>query len=253
MDVTFTDVGGPMMGGDSGPMSGGAMRLTADRATVRHGTVSFLVTNGGSVTHELLVLPLPESQIAGTQPFGGDGKIDEAGSLGEASTTCGEGAGQGILPGTSGWVSVTLVPGRYELVCNLPGHYAAGMYTQLTVTGHSDEAISTSGPLTHFAPTMRVLDWFHQMRSPFPLRAPSRSKITLKSVSTSTVKCRPLIVRVSPVVGLTLIRKLYGAVSISASRAFRSSDEIVKSMSAFWVMRSGVIVFGSGRMFFSSR
>jgi uncharacterized cupredoxin-like copper-binding protein len=110
------------------------MRLQADRATVRHGTVSFLVTNGGSITHELVVLPLPESQIVGTQPFGGDGKIDEAGSLGEASKTCGEGAGQGILPGASGWVSVTLEPGRYELVCNLPGHYAAGMYTQLTVT-----------------------------------------------------------------------------------------------------------------------
>ena len=47
---------------------------------------------------------------------------------------CAEGAGQGILPGTSGWVSITLEPGRYELVCNLPGHYAAGMYTQLTVT-----------------------------------------------------------------------------------------------------------------------
>jgi uncharacterized cupredoxin-like copper-binding protein len=28
---------------------------------------------------------------------------------------------------------VTLPPGRYELVCNLPGHYAAGMYSQLSV------------------------------------------------------------------------------------------------------------------------
>jgi uncharacterized cupredoxin-like copper-binding protein len=118
----------------NGPMSGGAMRLQADRATVQHGTVSFLVTNGGSITHELVVLPLPESQIVGTRPIGGDAKIDEAGSLGEASKTCGEGAGEGIVPGSSGWVSVTLQPGRYELVCNLPGHYAAGMYTQLTVT-----------------------------------------------------------------------------------------------------------------------
>jgi len=132
VNVTATNMGGPMMG--NGGMSGGAMRLNADRATVRHGTVSFLVTNGGSVTHEMVVLSLPEPQIVGTRPIGGDGKIDEAGSLGEASNTCGEGAGQGILPGASGWVSVTLKPGRYELVCNLPGHYAAGMYTQLTVT-----------------------------------------------------------------------------------------------------------------------
>jgi len=31
-------------------------------------------------------------------------------------------------------VTVTLVPGRYELVCNLMGHYVSGMYRQLTVT-----------------------------------------------------------------------------------------------------------------------
>ncbi|MCB5283598.1 MULTISPECIES: hypothetical protein [unclassified Arthrobacter] len=74
-----------------------------------------------------MILPLPENQIAGTRPVGGDGKIDEAGSLGEASSTCPEGAGQGILPRSAGWVSVDLPPGRYELVCNFPGHYAAGM------------------------------------------------------------------------------------------------------------------------------
>jgi uncharacterized cupredoxin-like copper-binding protein len=82
----------------------------------------------------MVVLPLHGSHIVGTRPIDGDAKIDEGGSLGEASNTCGEGAGQGILPGASGWVTVTLEPGRYELICNLPGHYAAGMYTQLTVT-----------------------------------------------------------------------------------------------------------------------
>lgn len=132
--VDLTNMGGPMMGESNGPASGGAMGLHADRATVEHGTVSFLVINGGSITHEMVVLPLPESQIVGTRPVGGDAKIDEAGSLGEASNTCGKGAGQGILPEASGWVSITLEPGRYELLCNLPGHYAAGMYTQLTVT-----------------------------------------------------------------------------------------------------------------------
>lgn len=134
VNVTLTNMGGPMMGAGNGPMSGGAMGLSADRATVRSGTVSFLVTNGGSITHEMVVLPLAGSQIVGTRPIGGDARIDEAGSLGEASNNCGEGAGEGILPGASGWVSVTLAPGRYELVCNLPGHYAAGMYSQLTVT-----------------------------------------------------------------------------------------------------------------------
>lgn len=123
-----------MMGQGNGTMFGGAMRLSTDQATIAHGTVSFLATNGGSVSHELVLLPLPGSQIVGTRPMGGDGKIDEAGSVGEASNTCGAGAGQGIVPGGSSWVTVTLAPGRYELICNLPGHYAAGMYSQLTVT-----------------------------------------------------------------------------------------------------------------------
>lgn len=131
VSVAATDMGGPMMGG---PGRMGGMRLTGDRATVPHGRVSFLVTNAGRYTHEMVILPLPGTQIAGTRPVGGDGKIDEAGSLGEASATCGEGAGQGILPRSSGWVTVDLPPGRYELACNFAGHYTAGMYTQLTVT-----------------------------------------------------------------------------------------------------------------------
>lgn len=134
INVGLTNMGGPMMGGSGGVMYGGAMRLTADQATVENGSVSFFVTNDGSVNHEMVVLPLPDSQIAGTRAIGGDAQVDETGSLGEASNTCGEGSGEGILPGASGWVTVTLAPGRYELVCNLPGHYAAGMYTQLTVT-----------------------------------------------------------------------------------------------------------------------
>ncbi|CAH0130130.1 hypothetical protein SRABI83_00220 [Arthrobacter sp. Bi83] len=131
IDVTATDMGGPMMGG---PRRMGGMRLTADRATVQHGEVSFLVTNAGRLAHEMIILPMPGTQIAGTRVTGRDGKIDETGSLGEAAATCAEGEGQAILPGAGGWVTVTLPPGRYELICNLPGHYVAGMYTQLTVT-----------------------------------------------------------------------------------------------------------------------
>ncbi len=136
VQVTLANMGGPMMGGGvmGGSVSGGMMRLRTDTSTVAHGTVSFAATNVGSVNHELVVLPLPAGQIVGTRAIGDDGKIDEQGSVGEASNTCGAGTGDGIAPGSSGWVTLTLAPGRYELVCNLPGHYAAGMYAQLTVT-----------------------------------------------------------------------------------------------------------------------
>jgi len=135
VNVSLTNMGGSMMGGQGNAMmGGGAMGLSADHATVPHGAVSFLVTNDGSIDHEMVVLPLAGSRTAGARSAGGDGKIDEAGSLGEASKTGGAGAGDGIAPGASGWVTVTMAPGHYELVCNLPRHYSAGMYTQLNIT-----------------------------------------------------------------------------------------------------------------------
>jgi len=131
VNVAPMDRAGPMTGG--GMMDGG-MRLAADRATVPHGEVTFLVTNVGQLSHEMVVLPLSGSRAAGARPIGGGGQVDETGSLGEASATCAEGEGRGILPRTAAWVTIDLPPGRYELMCNLPGHYRAGMYTQLTVT-----------------------------------------------------------------------------------------------------------------------
>ncbi len=128
--VTLSNMG-RMTG--NGMMGTGAMSLRADRATVPSGKVSFLATNFGSVTHELIVLPLDGAGLAGSRPLGGDSRVDESRSLGEASASCAAGEGDGILPGASGWVTLSLRPGRYELLCNLPGHYAAGMYSQLTV------------------------------------------------------------------------------------------------------------------------
>jgi uncharacterized cupredoxin-like copper-binding protein len=133
VNVSLTDSGGPM-GEGNGPMHPGAMGLKADRATVPHGTVTFRVTNAGAVNHEMVILPLAASQVAGTRPFDGEAKIDETGSLGEASKSGAEGAGGGIVPGASGGVTVTLAPGEYELVCNLMGHYVSGMFSKLTVT-----------------------------------------------------------------------------------------------------------------------
>ena len=131
VDVTLTNMGGPMMGG---AMMGGTARLYATPAAVKAVTVSFRVANTGSLVHELLVLPLTAGANVGQRPIGTDDRVDESATLGEASQTCATGAGDGIDPGALGWVTVTLAPGHYELVCNLIGHYAAGMYTELVVT-----------------------------------------------------------------------------------------------------------------------
>lgn len=138
--VTVTDrdmgnmMGGPMMG--SGTLAGampGMLGLHASPTTVPAGTVSFVVDNVGGMTHELIVMPLRGPGI-GERSVGSDGKVSEAGSLGEASRSCGSGPADGIQAGTAGWVTLHLPAGRYELICNQPWHYASGMYAELRVT-----------------------------------------------------------------------------------------------------------------------
>ena len=110
--------------------------LRAFPASVPTGQVSFVVGNRGWRTHEMVVLPLAPGQAAGQRTPGTDGKVDEAGSLGEASASCAAGSGDGIKPGSVGWVTLALPAGRYELVCNLRNHYANGMHQAFVVTGH---------------------------------------------------------------------------------------------------------------------
>ncbi len=128
VDVTLSD----MMGGMTA--TGAMMSVTLAPSVVPAGEVSLRVANAGSLVHELVVLPLPRGTGVGTRPVGADGRVSEAGSLGEASRTCGEGAGAGISPGAVGWVTLRLAPGRYELICNFPWHYAMGMHAELDVT-----------------------------------------------------------------------------------------------------------------------
>jgi uncharacterized cupredoxin-like copper-binding protein len=133
VDVELANMGGSrMMGG--GGMMGGTMRVVASRQDVGAGTVSFRVANVGSLVHELVVLPVANGDQVGSRAVGSDGNVSESGSVGETSNTCGAGAGDGIDPGALGWVTIDLPRGDYELVCNLPGHYASGMYTLLRVT-----------------------------------------------------------------------------------------------------------------------
>ena len=128
VNVTLSDAGDAMMG--TRPMMA---RLVAEPSAVRAGTVSFVAVNTGSLVHEMVVLPLPADGL-GTTPAGVDGKIDESRSFGESSRSCGSGSGDGIAPGSVGWVTMTLEPGHYELVCDEPWHYTAGMFAELTVT-----------------------------------------------------------------------------------------------------------------------
>lgn len=140
VDVTLTDMGammgpgmmGPgMMGGRMGP---GMMRVLVAPSSVPAGQVSLRVHNTGFLAHEVVVLPLAADQSPGRRFIGSDGEVDEAGSLGEAAQSCGPDGGDGIGPGATGWTTVNLAPGRYELVCNISGHYGSGMFAELDAT-----------------------------------------------------------------------------------------------------------------------
>ncbi|MEO8899294.1 MAG: sulfocyanin-like copper-binding protein [Candidatus Dormibacter sp.] len=111
-----------------------SMNVTATPTIVGAGEVTFVAANIGSITHELIVLPMLQDGSVGGLSVDAHHKVSESSSLGEASKPCASGAGDGVTPGKAGWVSMHLAAGRYELVCNEPGHYQSGMFTQLTVT-----------------------------------------------------------------------------------------------------------------------
>jgi uncharacterized cupredoxin-like copper-binding protein len=93
-------------------------------AQAKAGTLTIDAKNVGSAPHELV---LAKTDLAPDKlPTSSDGSVDEE-SLdvpGEVSE---------IPGGADGSVSVDLQPGSYVMFCNLPGHYASGMYGSLTV------------------------------------------------------------------------------------------------------------------------
>lgn len=89
--------------------------------SVAAGKVTFTVTNSGQVLHEMVVVPAPGGSQSLKQP---DGTASEDGTLGEAPD---------VEVGKTTTFTVTMKPGKYSLLCNLPGHFANGMYADFTV------------------------------------------------------------------------------------------------------------------------
>lgn len=133
VEVSLGDMGMATMMGGVAPI-GARMRLLVSTTKVPAGKVSFVVSNQGWRTHELVVLPLAAGVPAGQRQVGASGRVSETGSLGEASSPCGADSGEGITSGSAGWTTLTLPAGRYELICNLPNHYADGMRQAFVVS-----------------------------------------------------------------------------------------------------------------------
>ena len=97
------------------------MAFTVDPPSAKAGNVTFDLTNDGTVTHEMVVLKT--NKKAGDLPTDSSGEPSEDGALGEGEAE----------PGATDEFSLKLASGHYALICNLPGHYAAGMYTDFNV------------------------------------------------------------------------------------------------------------------------
>lgn len=113
--------------------------LEADRKTVPAGAVTITTRNAGRLEHELSIvrtdLPadkLPQGLEGVSYKLAGKlylGKQHEHESLDRGTLVNGH-----IRPGGARRDVVRLDPGRYVLLCNIPGHYGSGQRTVLRVT-----------------------------------------------------------------------------------------------------------------------
>ena len=90
-------------------------------AVAKAGKVAITAPNEGQTVHELVLLKTDDDPAA--LPKKG-GKVDESTSVGEIAD---------VAPGTTKTATFKLAPGKYAMVCALPGHYEGGMYGSLTV------------------------------------------------------------------------------------------------------------------------
>jgi len=117
-------MGPGMMGG--GMMGHGMMAVRADQDSVPAGTITFDVTNWSrSVVHELIVVAVDSPTAPLPYDYNSwrvvEDQIKLVGDSGELS------------PSASKTLELKLTPGNYLLICNVAGHYAAGMALPLTV------------------------------------------------------------------------------------------------------------------------
>ncbi len=138
-DSSTTDAGGTSTGASEVPCtspetgSGTAVGVSEqdftielDADSVKSGSTTFTVDNAGPSVHEFVVFQTDLSPDA--LPVGETGDVDEEG---EGVTALDEIEDIGV--GCTATLSLDLKAGNYALICNLPGHYAAGMHAPLTV------------------------------------------------------------------------------------------------------------------------
>jgi uncharacterized cupredoxin-like copper-binding protein len=106
------------------------MFIDLSKAYAAEGTVTFVVSNEGTETHEFVVLRTdsPADSFPIVSFEGEPNRIDE-----DARGVTNVGETGDMEPGTTMSLSLDLAPGHYAVVCNLTGHYAMGMHQDFNV------------------------------------------------------------------------------------------------------------------------
>jgi uncharacterized cupredoxin-like copper-binding protein len=121
--------------GQGAPQGGGVEIKMGDYffdpkdAKAKSGSATIDAPNEGKVEHELVLFKtnLDPAKL----PTASDGSVDEE-KLDKEAEEIGE--IPDVEPGETGSGTFDLTPGKYAMFCNLPGHYAQGMYGSLTVS-----------------------------------------------------------------------------------------------------------------------
>jgi hypothetical protein len=100
-------------------------RIVVARKRVPAGYVRLLIRNRGPDTHEVILARRRSSRL----PLRSDGLTVDEEALGRALVK-----GLDVPPGRVRELHLHLRPGRYELFCNMFGHYLGGMHAELEVT-----------------------------------------------------------------------------------------------------------------------
>jgi uncharacterized cupredoxin-like copper-binding protein len=92
-------------------------KITTATTTFKAGQITFEAKNVGKIPHDLAIKGTPDKT-----PL--------------------------IQPGASATLTATLKPGKYELYCTVPGHEAAGMKLNITVTSGGQAPVAAPSPQT---------------------------------------------------------------------------------------------------------
>ena len=121
--------GGGGAGGSTLSIKMGEFFFSPKSTAAHAGPTAIEAPNEGTVEHELVVFKT--NMDPAKLPTEASGEVDE-----EKMDKIAESAGEipDVEAGETKSAQFELTPGRYVIFCNLPGHYASGMYGTLTVT-----------------------------------------------------------------------------------------------------------------------